>query len=358
MKQSIQIAGAFIGLIVGAGFASGQEILQFFTNFGWVSIISTVVATVLFSFLGMNLTQLGSRLQTKSHKDVIYYICGPYLGIVVDVIITFFLFGVTVVMMAGAGSIFEQQFGIPSMIGNIVMTLLTLLTVCLNIQRVISIIGLATPVLLALVIIIAGYSFMTMDASFTELQQIAEKQNAAASNWGIGALLYVSYNIAAGAAMLTVMGGTIKDEKTAGLGGILGGIGLGILIMLINLGMLTKLNKVSGVDMPILFLANEISPLFGLLMSLILLGMIYNTAVGMLYAFTARIVKPELPKFKVFVVLFGIAAFGASFIGFIQLVGTVYPVIGYLGFTLMAAIIVTWLKRKQKAKKAITGIHS
>jgi len=358
MKQSIQIAGAFIGLIVGAGFASGQEILQFFTNFGWVSIISTVVATVLFSFLGMNLTQLGSRLQTKSHKDVIYYICGPYLGIVVDVIITFFLFGVTVVMMAGAGSIFEQQFGIPSMVGNIVMTLLTLLTVCLNIQRVISIIGLATPFLLALVIIIAGYSFMTMDASFSELQQIAEKQNAAASNWGIGALLYVSYNIAAGAAMLTVMGGTIKDEKTAGLGGILGGIGLGVLIMLINLGMLTKLNKVSGVDMPILFLANEISPLFGLLMSLILLGMIYNTAVGMLYAFTARIVKPELPKFKVFVVLFGIAAFGASFIGFIQLVGTVYPVIGYLGFTLMAAIIVTWLKRKQKAKNAITGIHS
>ena len=358
MKQSIQIAGAFIGLIVGAGFASGQEILQFFTNFGWVSIISTFVATVLFSFLGMNLTQLGSRLQTKSHKDVIYYICGPYLGIVVDVIITFFLFGVTVVMMAGAGSIFEQQFGIPSMVGNIVMTLLTLLTVCLNIQRVISIIGLATPFLLALVMIIAGYSFMTMDASFSELQQIAEKQNAAASNWGIGALLYVSYNIAAGAAMLTVMGGTIKDEKTAGLGGILGGIGLGVLIMLINLGMLTKLNKVSGVDMPILFLANEISPLFGLLMSLILLGMIYNTAVGMLYAFTARIVKPELPKFKVFVVLFGIAAFGASFIGFIQLVGTVYPVIGYLGFTLMAAIIVTWLKRKQKAKNAITGIHS
>ncbi|MGG1663612.1 YkvI family membrane protein [Brevibacillus sp. NRS-1366] len=358
MKQSIQIAGAFIGLIVGAGFASGQEILQFFTSFGWVSIISTIVATVLFSFLGMNLTQLGSRLQTKSHKDVIYYISGPYLGIVVDVIITFFLFGVTVVMMAGAGSIFEQQFGIPSIVGNSVMTLLTLLTVCLNIQRVISIIGMITPFLLALVIIIAGYSFITMDASFSELQQIAEKQNAAASNWGLGALLYVSYNIAAGAAMLTVMGGTVKDEKTAGLGGILGGIGLGVLILLINLGMLTKLNKVTGVDMPILFLANEISPLFGLLMSLVLLGMIYNTAVGMLYAFTARIVKPELPKFKVFVVLFGIAAFGASFIGFIQLVGTVYPVIGYLGFTLMASIIVTWLRRKQKAKNTINKIQS
>lgn len=358
MKKSIQIAGAFIGLIVGAGFASGQEILQFFTSFGWMSVIGTFIATALFAFLGMNLTQLGSRLQTSSHKDVIYYICGRYLGIVVDVIITFFLFGVTVVMMAGAGSIFEQQFGIPSIVGNIVMTLLTILTVCLNVQKVISIIGLITPFLLALVIIIAGYSFVTMDVSFYELQQIADKQNAAASNWGLGALLYVSYNIAAGAAMLAVMGGTVKDEKTAGLGGILGGIGLGVLILLINLGMLTKLNTITGIDMPMLFLANEISPVFGILMSIVLLGMIYNTAVGMLYAFTARIVKPEFPIFKMFVVLFGIAAFGASFIGFIKLVGTVYPLMGYLGFTLIAAIIVAWFRGKQKAKNAITGINA
>ena len=35
MKNSIRIAGAYVGLIVGAGFASGQEILQFFTSFGW-----------------------------------------------------------------------------------------------------------------------------------------------------------------------------------------------------------------------------------------------------------------------------------------------------------------------------------
>ncbi|MED0669023.1 hypothetical protein P4S95_02145 [Aneurinibacillus aneurinilyticus] len=359
MKKSIQIAGAFIGLIVGAGFASGQEILQFFTSFGWMSVVGTFIAMALFAFLGMNLTQLGSRLQTSSHKDVIYYICGRYLGIVVDIIITFFLFGVAVVMLAGAGSIFEQQFGIPSIVGNIVMTLLTILTVCLNIQKVISIIGLVTPFLLVLVVIIAGYSFVTMDVSFYELQQIADKQNtAAASNWGVGALLYVSYNIAAGAAMLTVMGGTVKDEKTAGLGGIFGGIGLGILILLINLGMLAKLNTITGADMPMLFLANEISPIFGIFMSIVLLGMIYNTAVGMLYAFTARVVKPELPRFKLFVVLFGIAAFGASFIGFIKLVGTVYPLVGYLGFTLMAAIIVAWFRGKQKAKNAITGINA
>ncbi|WP_017755156.1 YkvI family membrane protein [Calidifontibacillus oryziterrae] len=349
MKNSLQIASAFIGLIIGAGFASGQEILQFFTSFGWLGIAGTVVATLLFGFLAMNLAQLGCRLQTKSHKEVVYHICGKYLGVVVDFIITFFLFGVTVVMMAGSGAIFEQQFGLPGSVGNIIMAALVIATVCLNVHRVISIIGIVTPFLLVAVIIITTYSFFTMDMSMSELKQISQAESAAASNWALGAFLYVSYNLAAGAAMLTVMGGTVKDEKAAGMGGILGGLGLGLLILLINLGMLVKLDQLQGIDMPTLFLANEISPILAGFMSIILLGMIFNTAVGMLYAFSARFVSPSQPKFKVTAIGSGILAFIASFVGFIQLVGTVYPVMGYLGFTIIAAIVVAWI-RMQKNK--------
>lgn len=100
-----------------------------------MGLAGAVLATFFFAFLGMNLTQLGSRLQTDSHKDVIYHICGKYLGMAVDFIITFFLFGVAVVMLAGSGSIFEEQFGIPSIAGNIIMAVFTILTVCLNIQK-------------------------------------------------------------------------------------------------------------------------------------------------------------------------------------------------------------------------------
>ncbi len=34
MKDVLKIAGAFVGFLVGAGFASGQELLQFFVSFG------------------------------------------------------------------------------------------------------------------------------------------------------------------------------------------------------------------------------------------------------------------------------------------------------------------------------------
>lgn len=351
MKKSLQVAGAFVGLIVGAGFASGQEIMQYFTSFGIMGVFGGIIATIAFAFLGMTLTQLGSKMQTTSHKGVIYYIGGRYIGAILDFLITFFLFGVAVVMFAGSGSTFNQMFGIPPMVGSIIMVVLTILTLLLNVKSILNIIAMVTPYLLAIIFIILIYSLFTMDISFTEANRLAQEQTSAASNWILGALLYVSYNIAAGAAILIVMGGTIDNRKEAGLGGILGGVTLGALIILIGLTMLVKMDVVAGVDMPTLELANQIHPAVGVLMAIALLGMMYNTAVGMFFTFTVRFVPADSKAYKPTVILVGIAGFVASLVGFTQLVGKVYSTMGYLGFALIIAVIVAYI-RKGKTKTA------
>lgn len=353
MKKSIQMAGAFIGVIVGAGFASGQEILQFFTSFGWWGVAGTALATALFAFLGMNLTTLGSRLHATSHKEVVYQICGKYIGAVVDFVITFFLFGVAVVMLAGAGSIFESQFGLPAVYGSLFMLIITVLTLMFNVHKIISAISAITPFLLLLVVIIAIYSLFTTDLSAADMDMLAKKQTSGAANWFLGGLLYVSYNIAAGASMLAVMGGVEKSEKIAKHGGILGGVGLGILILLINVAIFTKIDQIGGADMPMLLLSTKMSPAIGVIMAIALLGMIYNTAVGMLYAFTARIVPLESKHFKWIVWVIGLAGFALSFVGFIQLVSAVYPAMGYLGFVLIISIIIAWIKNVKYSKEKI-----
>lgn len=228
MSRSLQIAGAYIGLIVGAGFASGQEVLQFFTSFGWYSFVGIAIALILFAFLGMQITGLGSELKTLSHKEVIYHICGKYVGWGVDFLITFFLFGVATVMIAGSGSIFEQQFGISAAIGSFILTILVILTLILNVRNVISIISSITPFLLVLIFLITIYSIFISDASYTTLVESATKHPSAAPHWVLGGFLYVSYNIAAGVSMLAIIGGTVKDKNIARRGGALGGIGLGV----------------------------------------------------------------------------------------------------------------------------------
>ncbi len=347
MRKSLQIGGAFVGLIVGAGFASGQEIMQYFTSFGVMGLMGGIVAAFVFAFLGMTLAQLGSDLQQSSHKGVIYKIGGRYLGTILDFIITFFLFGVAVVMFAGAGSTFSQMFGMPSMVGSIIMVAFVISTLLLDLKNILNIIAVVTPYLLAIIFIILIYSLFTMDISWSQADALAKEQNSAADHWLLGSILYVSYNIAAGAALLIIMGGEEKDRKVAGRGGIIGGILLGALIILINITMFVKIDVIGGVDMPTLELANQIHPFIGVLMSFALLGMMYNTAVGMFYTFTVRFFPPKSKAFKPAVMIVGLLGFAASLVGFTNLVGKVYSTMGYLGFVLIFVIVIAWIRKKR-----------
>ncbi|MGM9929243.1 MAG: hypothetical protein ACI35P_14970 [Bacillus sp. (in: firmicutes)] len=344
MRKSFNLAGAFVGVIVGAGFGSGQEVMQFFTNYGIYSVPAVLIAMVLFAFIGMQIAQLGSHLQSVSHKQIIQRICGRYIGTAVDFILSFFLFGVAVIMIAGAGSIVEQQFGIPAIIGSLLMTVLTVATLLLNVRKIISIISSITPFLLAVMIVIAGYTIFSAETSLTEISAYSNAEEAVSSNWLLSSFLYVSFNIAVGFPMLAVMGGIMKNKKEAGRGGIIGGILLGILLLLINVAMMLDLKNIQGVEMPTLYIANEISPVFGHLLSIILLAMVYNTCVGMFYAFAVRFVPAETKKYKVFVSAIGVVGFLLSFVGFTTLVGTVYPIMGYIGFIILGAVTLSWFR--------------
>lgn len=346
MFRILKIGSAFIGVIVGAGFASGQEVLGYFTSFGHLGTLAAIVSTLLFAYVGMMLTKLGSRMQTTSHKKAIYKISGPYLGVVVDYVIIFTLFCVGVVMVAGAGSTLHQQFGLAPFIGSGIMTILVILTIMLNVDRVIAIIGSITPFLVLAIILIGVYSLLTMDMSFTELNPVAKQQDSIVPDWipivpqwFISAVNYVSFNTAVGAAMSLVMGGTEKNERTATLGGFVGGLGLGVMIVLSHLAIFSKIDIVASYEMPMLKIIDDISPVLGIVMALVLFGMIFNTAVGMFYAFVARFMEMRTKRANISIVIIGVVGFAASYAGFKELLDFLYPVIGSLGLFLIGALI-------------------
>ena len=351
MKKILKMGSAFIGIIVGAGFASGQEILQYFTSFGYMGMAGAVVSTALFAYLGMVLTRLGSRLRTTSHKEVIYQISGRVLGTIIDYIIIFTLFGVGVVMVAGAGSNLQQQFGIAPFYGSLLMVVLIFLTILMNVDKVVAVIGGLTPFLILAVVTASVYSLTTMDTSFAVLDPIANDVKTTLPNWFISGINYVSFNIAVGASMALVMGGAEKDEKTAALGGLVGGLSLGILIMLSHLAIFSRIDVVGGSDMPMLAIIDDISPVLAIFMAFVLYGMIFNTAVAMFYAFGARFTKTGTKNFKVFVFITLVIGFALSFFGFKDLVAYFYPLIGYLGLLLCGILIYTSFKLPAKVKR-------
>lgn len=358
MKTVMKVASAFIGIIIGAGFASGQEVLQYFTSFGYKGTIGALVSTVLFGYAGMMLTRLGSRFKATSHKEAINPVSGPLIGLIVDIVIIFTLFGVGTVMIAGAGATLEQQFSIPPFVGSLIMTVLIVLTIMLDVDKFIAIIGSITPFLIVALLIITIYSLTTFEGDLGRLNSIANSVETPLPNWFIASINYVSFNLAVGASMAIVMGGSIKNERQASLGGFLGGIGIGVLIMIAHLSIFSKIDLVKDFDMPLLKIVTDLSPLLGFLMTFILFGMIFNTGASMFYAFIARFSQMQTPASNRLIVITGGSAFIVSFIGFTNLVAKFYTFIGYIGLVLLAVLIYAPFKlRKVKDKSNTNGVN-
>lgn len=346
MKKVFKYASAFIGILVGAGFASGQEMLQYFVSFGYMGIIGAIISIALFAYLGMILMKLGSRTKTNSHQAVIHKISGRYLGVIIDYILIFILFGVGIVMVAGSGSILHQQFGLPSLAGTILMSVLIILTVMLKVDRVVKVIAAITPFLILVVIYLFIHSIFTMDASFTFLEPIALEQTSAASHWLISTLNYVSFAIAMGASMTLVMGGDEPNEKIASIGGLVGGIVVGLLVILNYFTIFSNIDIVDGLEMPLLGIADSVSPFIGILYSIVLFGMVFNTAISMFFSFAARFAEPQTRRFKVIAISALLIGFAASFFGFVELVSFFYPLFGYLGMVLIIVLIIAPFRMK------------
>jgi len=262
-----------------------------------------------------------------------------WVGLVIDGIVTFFLVGAFTTMAAGSGAVFEEQFGLPSVVGSLAMVAASIVTVLMGIRGVVSAISAVVPFLLAAVLSVSLYALFTKPIEWTW----ARPEAAAVATWPLSGVAYASYNLLLAISVLAPMG-QLTDSKTLRSGALLGGIGLGIGAAGIHLAMLTRAPGSAAYEIPMLFLAREIFDVLPFAYTAVLLAEVYTTAVGSLYGFTARLTSPGSPQFVRLAVGTGVAAFLGSLVGFSELVGTIYSAVGYAGVTLLVALTVAYFR--------------
>ena len=72
-----------------------------------------------------------------------------------------------------------------------------------------------------------------------------------------------------------------------------------------------------------------------------------------MYPFLTRFTEPYSGKYKIMLVVSLIAAFIISNVGFVELVNIVYPILGYIGLAISAALFVRWIMNKNTKKKLL-----
>lgn len=292
LKEMIIVAFAFVGVVVGAGFATGQEIFQFFTSNGKFSVFGVFITGFIITIGGVFVLNTGYRLRSHNHTEPIKFYLPRTIAAIFDIILTLFLLALAMIMTAGGVSTLHESFGIPYAISSLILVLIILATLFLKFDRLITVLGMVTPFLVIIVTIIAIYYFTTGSFDFNSADQYANNDNRTDKWWWFDAINYGSLQIAAAFSFLSVMGGRLKYEKSTIYGGILGGAIVTFLLLMLNLGMVTEFTNITDVALPSLLLANHISPIIGTFMAIIMILVIYNTVVGLMYAFASRFTEP------------------------------------------------------------------
>ena len=354
MKQTIQVAMALVGLLVGAGFASGQEVIQYFLAFGYIGIVGAVISGIIIFVVGTTIFQLGSYYLADDHSVVFNRVSSPIVSKYMDYATMFSLFAFGFVMVAGAGSNLNQQFGFAPWIGATIMTVLLVLSGFLDVDRITQVISVITPFLIVAVFVAFGITIMHMPDSLHAMNDIALQQSPADgvfNNWLLSAVNYGTLVNIMAVSMMLVIAGSQLNPRTAGVGGLLGGLIFAIMLVILNFILFFNMDKVAGKDMPLLAVFDSMHPVVGVIVSIIIYMMIYNTAVGMFYAMARRLTNKHPERFRmVYFIVVGIG-FLLSFVGFADLISWVYPAIGYLGIILTIAIIVGWFNDRDNIKE-------
>lgn len=360
MTRTFIIAFAYVGIIVGAAFASGRESLQFYTSFGLKGTLGAILAVPLYAYFGMMLVKIGYQLKSKNHYDTIRIMMGNKLGMLIDYIIIFTMIVTGIGMIAGGGALLEQQFGLPLIYGNLIMTLLTTLTLMLNLEKIVIAIGFLTPVLLLTLIIVCIYSIIDNTQSFEQLEPLVLQTKStmpdSLPNWFVSSINHASFNVTVGIGMALVMGGNEKNLKSAVWGGVLGGVFIGAIILVSHFAIFSQIGVITSLDadgklkvtaLPMLAIAGKFSSILSLIMTFIIFGMIYNTCVSMFYVFIARYNTMATKRANIFIIITMIIGYCVSFLGFTDIVGIFYPLIGYAGLLLIAMLLYAPFKLKK-----------
>jgi uncharacterized membrane protein YkvI len=354
----VLLAGAICAYLIGSGFATGQEILQFFTTSGTKGIMAALIFLVIMSASTYILCGIGQKKKFKNPYDVFEYYCGKLIGQVYvwfSVLLNYCIF---VVMLAGGGATINQYYRTPTYIGTGVIALLALGTALLGMEKLIKIIGVIGPVKVLFVAILGISAIITLFGQPTLLSEASRiiptlKINSASSNWAWSGALYTFLCLMMSIPFLVNCGASAKSPKEAKTVGIVATAAFTAAIIMLIISELVNYKLIIGKQVPTLVIASHISPILGTIFSILIVVAIYSAVSSLLLMTVRKFAVDKTRKFNIIAaVLTAIGILFGGIIPFNKLVNVLYPIAGYSAIVFIGLMIYKELKMKIKNSEA------
>ncbi|MCF7522119.1 hypothetical protein L4G92_08700 [Neisseria sp. ZJ106] len=340
------IASTFIGTIIGAGFASGNEILQYFVSQGWWGLGAILVATVGFYWFGKISLQLGYYLKTEEYSHAISPSDSPWPRRYCDLMITVTLFGTFVIMIAGAGGLLANLFGLPAIYGSIGIGVLVVLNLLWGMNGLVRIQELMVPALIAGCVLVGLFFTFNPIAGADKPSEIITSPFLV--HWIPNGILYVAFNFQLAIAVLVPLGAAAQSRQTLQKGVFWGALGLFAGSATIFTALLLNQGAVGNQAYPMVTLAEQIFSGLGYVYAAILVFGLYSTAISCFYGTILRVHETKmfarLNQVWVMIIMSAVGVVLSRF-GFSDLIGRIYPILGFGGLLVMVFMIMVAVKK-------------
>ncbi|MGB3258054.1 MAG: hypothetical protein WBG89_09010 [Ornithinimicrobium sp.] len=359
VKRVALFGGAILAFLIGSGFATGQEVLQYFTSYGYWGVFGGgLLVLVLITFVSTQFMMVGKTEQFSRPSQIYTYFGGRFLGPVLDYYSILFIFMSFMVMVAGAGAVVNQQYGLPTVVGGVSLAAVSAVTVFFGLNNLLQVIAKVGPAIVVIAIALGLWAILSNPAGIPNGQAALPdlEVTQASSNWVLAALSYVGVVMLWLAAFLTAMGESASSRREAWLGGVCGTAAFTVAVIIVALGLLANIEEVADLEIPMLYLAKDVASWLATGFSVIVVAGIFSTAVPLLWTVASRWVEDGSKKFRVLtLILAAVGCFLGLLVPFSQMVNIVYVINGYIGIAFLALMIFTAARHAFGGSSTTTG---
>lgn len=158
--------GATCALAIGAGFSSGQELMQYFVAYGWQMFLVAALFALIFIYTNYQCAARGRQYDLSDGAEIFAVFCGKRLGRFFGWFCGLFCYLSFVIMISGAGTTLNEQYGVPFVVGSSVMAVLAVVVAIMGLKGIIKVVSKVAPVIILLVL---GIAIVTIASHFGEI---------------------------------------------------------------------------------------------------------------------------------------------------------------------------------------------
>lgn len=334
----------FQSVLIGGGYATGRELVEFFMPSGPVGgLLGIVVAGLAFSVVMSAAYEFARVTRSFDYRSFCKHLLGR-AWVLYEVAYIALVILILAVVGAAAGELVLTLLAVPATVGTVLMMVLVGLLTFLGsavIQRALAF----WSILLYLVYLAL---FIITFLNYGEAIQTTLAADEGGESWLINGVRYAGYNINL-PAVLFCMALLTSRRQAVGAGMITGAIAV-VPAFMFYLAMMSQYPQIAEQPVPALYLMAQLqTPWLQLLFQLVVFGTFVETGTGLLHSINERIDVQarenghKLPRFARPLIagsLLLVSVYGATQIGIVDLIAHGY---GLLTYVFMAVLILPLL---------------